>query len=75
MGGDGFEGYDDIRLTTFDTDTQTFFDTTPEDWDLRRTFDHWGDVAAFGDYIFTNEQIDDAGVANGVIRFDAWYRA
>ncbi len=70
-GGGGFKGYDDIRLTTFDADTQTFFDTTPEDWDLRRTFDHWGDIAAFGDYVFANEQIDDAGTANGVIRFDA----
>jgi len=68
-----FHGYDDVRLTTFDPITATFSDFSEPpvpDWDMGQTFDHWGDIAAFGPYVFANEQLADAGTANGVIRFD-----
>jgi len=66
-----FNGYDDVRLTTFDPITATFSDTLVDEWDMGQTFDQWGDIAAFGNYVFANEQIADGGTANGVIRFDA----
>ncbi len=66
-----FNGYDDVRLTTFNPITATFTDTLVEGWDMGQTFDQWGDIAAFGNYVFANEQIADGGMANGVIRFDA----
>ena len=65
-----FNGYDDVRLTTFDPITATFSDTLVPDWDMGQTFDQWGDIAAFGPYVFANEQLADGGTANGVIRFD-----
>jgi len=65
-----FNGYDDVRLTTFDSITATFSDTEVPDWDMGQTFDQWGDIAAFGNYVFANEQLADGGTANGVIRFD-----
>ena len=65
-----FNGYDDVRLTTFDSITATFSDTDVLDWDMGKTFDQWGDMAAFGPYIFANEQVADGGTANGVIRFN-----
>lgn len=61
---------DDTRLATFDPITASFSETLVPDWDLGRTFDHWGDIAAFGPYVFANEQLADHGTANGVIRFD-----
>ena len=66
-----FNGYDDVRLTTFDSITATFSDTLVPDWDMGQTFDQWGDIAAFGPYVFANEQLADGGTANGVIRFDS----
>ncbi len=65
-----FNGYDDVRLTTFDSITATFSDTVVPGWDMGQTFDQWGDMAAFGPYVFANEQLADGGTANGVIRFD-----
>jgi len=66
-----FDGYDDVRLTTFDPGTPGFADTEVTEWDIGRTFSHWGDIAAFGDFIFANEHIDTSGTADGVIRFNA----
>jgi VCBS repeat-containing protein len=66
-----FNGYDDVRLTTFDSITATFSDTLVPGWDMGQTFDQWGDIAAFGPYVFANEQLADGGTANGVIRFDS----
>ena len=76
-----FNGYDDVRLTTFDPDAVDpekpsdtavgFSDTDVLEWDMGRTFNEWGDIAAVGDYIFANEHVDDAGTADGIIRFDA----
>lgn len=71
-GDSGDEG-SRVRLSSFDPITATFSDFSEEpvpDWDLGQTFEHWGDVAAFGPYVFANEHLDDAGTANGVIRFD-----
>jgi hypothetical protein len=64
-----FSGYDDVRLTTFDPAARAFSTTAVTGWDMGRTYDDWGDIAAFGDYVFANEQVDDSGTANGVIRF------
>lgn len=66
-----FNGYDDVRLTTFDPDTEAFSDTAVPDWDMGRTFSHWGDIAAFGDFVFANEHVDSTGTVDGVIRFNA----
>mgnify|MGYP000909214944 FL=1 len=66
-----FNGYDDVRLTTFNPITATFADTLVPEWDMGRTFDPWGDIAAFGNYVFANEHLADGGTADGVIRFDA----
>lgn len=71
--GDSGEEHPGIRLTSFDPIMATFSDFSEEpvlDWDLEPTFEHWGDVAAFGPYIFANEHLAEAGTANGVIRFD-----
>ncbi len=65
-----FNGYDDVRLTTFNPITATFTDTLVPGWDMGQTFDQWGDIAAVGPYVFANEQLADGGTANGVIRFD-----
>lgn len=66
-----FNGYDDVRLTTFNGVTAMFSDTLVPAWDMGQTFDQWGDMAAFGNFVFANEQVADGGTANGVIRFDA----
>jgi len=50
--------------------TPSFSDTVVSNWDMGRTFSQWGDIAAFGDFIFANEHMDDAGTADGVIRFN-----
>lgn len=73
-----FNGYDDVRLTTFDPGTAAFADTeapaldpdSDTGWDMGRTFSEWGDIAAYGDFVFANEHIDDSGTADGVIRFN-----
>ncbi len=66
-----FNGYDEVRLTTLNTITADFSETLVPEWDMGQTFDQWGDIAAFGNYVFANEQLADGGTANGVIRFDA----
>lgn len=65
-----YQGYDDVRLTTLTSATATFSQTLVPGWDMGSTFDEWGDIAAFGRYVFANEQIADGGTADGVIRFD-----
>lgn len=65
-----YHGCDDVRLTTFTPVTATFSQTLVPGWDMGNTFDQWGDIAAFGQYVFANEQVADGGTADGVIRFN-----
>lgn len=65
-----FNGYEDVRLTTFDPSTASFADAAVPIWDMGRTVDAWGDIAAVGNFVFVNEHLDDLGVANGLIRFN-----
>ncbi|MCL4203176.1 MAG: tandem-95 repeat protein [Pirellulaceae bacterium] len=50
--------------------TEAFTTLADPIWDLGKTVDAWGDVAAFGNFLFVNEHVDDRGTANGLIRFN-----
>jgi hypothetical protein len=50
--------------------TEAFSTLVDPVWDLGKTVDAWGDIAAFGNFLFVNEHVDDRGTANGLIRFN-----
>ncbi len=65
-----FNGYDDVDLMTFDPATPGFFETSLLDWDMGTTSTAWGDMAAWDEYVFANEHVQNSGAADGVIRFN-----
>ncbi|MCH5377053.1 MAG: hypothetical protein JJ992_24080 [Planctomycetes bacterium] len=65
---DSDSSVDDFTARQFATEA---FSTAQDPvWDMRQTDNAWGDIAAFGNFIFVNEHIDNSGVANGLIRFN-----
>lgn len=59
-----------VHMTNLNPVTGGFTATNVPNWDIAHTFNHWGDIAAFGHFIYAVEHLDNDGTANGIIRFD-----